>query len=230
LIAIPVWEAVLRWLGRARRPPVWLPIPGDIPSETSSVARADVLRSYGLDPERRVVGLFSRFGAQMAALQRSVLIGLLANDPSLQILLVGLDSDGFRESLLAERAGDAERVHATGRLEKSGVAQAIRAADVLVMPFAEGVSTRRTSVMAAISLASAVVTTEGWATESLWSRERCVALCSPDADAISREVSRLLNDDVERSRLGERAREVYEARFAMTHVLDRLQELAASPG
>jgi glycosyltransferase involved in cell wall biosynthesis len=230
LISIPAWEPVLGWLGRARQPPVWLPIPSDIPSQTSNVLRADILRSYGLEPKRSVVGLFSAFGAQMAALQRAVLVGLLAADPTLQVLLIGRDSDGFRKSLLVDRSDDAARVRATGRLEPSGVAEAIRAADVLVMPFAEGVSTRRTSVMAGLSLARAVVTTEGWATESLWRRERCVGLCPNDADAIGREVLRLLHDDVERTRLGERARQVYEGRFTLGHVLDRLQELAASPG
>jgi glycosyltransferase involved in cell wall biosynthesis len=228
LIPIPAWETFLGWMGRTRQAPIWLPIPGDIPSEPPKAARADVLRSHGLDPGRRVVGLFSAFGSQMAALQRSVLAKLLTDDASLQILLIGRDGAGFREGLLADRAGDAERVRATGLLEPSGVADAIRAADVLVMPFAEGVSTRRTSVMAAISLESAVVTTEGWATESVWSRERCVVLCPTDADAISREVLRVLRDDGERRRLGERARKVYESRFTMDHVLDRVQGLATS--
>jgi glycosyltransferase involved in cell wall biosynthesis len=228
LISIPAWETFLGWLGRARKTPVWLPIPGDIPNEPTTLGRADVLRAHGLDPERRVVGLFSAFGSQMAALQRSVLRKVLADDGSLQVLLIGRDSGPFRESLLADQAGDAKRVRATGRLEPSGVADAIRAADVLVMPFAEGVSTRRTSVMAAISLAKAVVTTEGWATESVWSRERCVALCPMDADALSREVLRVLGDDRERRQLGERGQAVYESRFTMDHVVDRLESLAAA--
>jgi glycosyltransferase involved in cell wall biosynthesis len=156
------------------------------------------------------------------------LIGLLSDDPDVSALCLGSGSDRFVLSLIEDVPSLAGRVHATGRISASDTAVALAACDLLLQPYIDGVTTRRTSVMAGLINARAVLTTTGHLTEPIWIESRAVALTpASDLAAFVKAAHTLLADQAERTVLGARAEKTYAERFALTHTIARLREAVA---
>ena len=100
-------------------------------------------------------------------------------------------------------------VHAPGYLPAIALGAHLTACDVLVQPYPDGVTARRTSVMAGLARGCAVVTTTGHLTEPLWAEQGAVALVDVgDAGALYRQRSKAAGDAAaRRGRLGARARD-----------------------
>lgn len=225
LVSTPGCERALGLVGLDRKPLFWLPIPSNLPSEGPRRSRAATLHELGLDPARLVVGHFSAFGGRVAATLERELGLLLDHDTGVQILLCGLGSIEFSARLVASRSGAAARVRALGETTLETAADSVVAADVLMFPYPDGISSRRTSVMGALALGRPVVTSAGPNTEALWSASGCVRLASLEPGALSRATRELLDDADERARLGERAREVYAARFSIHETVAKITAL-----
>jgi glycosyltransferase involved in cell wall biosynthesis len=97
----------------------------------------------------------------------------------------------------------------------------LQACDVVVQPYPDGVTTRRTSVMAALANARAVVTCDGGLTESVWRDSGCVFLAA-SAAALVGAARDLLANAPARAALEARASATYAARFDLRHTIDAL--------
>ena len=100
--------------------------------------------------------------------------------PDVAILLIGRHSDTFRDGLVESHRGLAARVHATGELGAAEIVAHLRACDLLVQPYPDGISTRRTTAMAALANGVSVVTNLGSLSETLWPGNAVAATSSPD--------------------------------------------------
>lgn len=106
---------------------------------------------------------------------------------------------------------------------------ALSSCDLIAQPFPDGVSTRRGSVMAALSHQRAVVTTAGALTEPLWAEAGAVATASAcDHDALYDQMRRLVDDECFRSRIASADKQLYDERFALRHTIEALRTLARS--
>lgn len=224
LVSVPGCERALEWLGGRDKPATWLPIPSNLPTALSSFDRTSFVESLGFDPGRPIVGHFSSFGERVASMLERTLAELFVRDPHVQVLLLGGRSNEFVERFVQTHPGVEGRLRALGRVDEVRAAEAIVACDVLLYPFPDGISTRRTSVMAALALGKAVVTNHGENSEGLFERERCVALVSSEGEIAAR-VTTLLADRAGREKLGARAREVYFERFSIDVVVAGLSLL-----
>jgi glycosyltransferase involved in cell wall biosynthesis len=103
------------------------------------------------------------------------------------------------------------------------VSAALHACDLVVQPYPDGVTTRRTSVMAALANGLPVVTTEGALTEGVWRDAAGVELVrASDPAALAAATVALLHDAEARRALGIRGRRLYDERFALEHTLNTL--------
>jgi len=94
----------------------------------------------------------------------------------------------------------------------------------MLQPFPDGVSCRRTSVMAALAHTLPVATTRGRFTEPLWAESRAVALApADDTAALADTAARLLNDPDARDGLARAGLSLYRARFDVAHVVAALR-------
>ena len=218
------WRRYLRpGNGRAAQA---LPIPSTIPGDASdaAVARARAAATAG-DRGALLAGHFGTYGAHVAAELRTILPELVARMPAVRIALLGDGGPAFVRDLPSV----AGRAWAPGRLEPSEVAAALRACDVLLQPYPDGITTRRTSAMAGIGNGVATVSTSGALTEPVWNDTGAVALVpAGDARAFVEAAGRLLRDADARTALGRRAAEVYTARFSMAHTVAILRGAPAS--
>jgi glycosyltransferase involved in cell wall biosynthesis len=221
------WHAYLSPYG-ADSGAIVLPVPATIPADPSPAAVGEVRRKFA--PGARVVGHFGTFGAHVAAELGRIVPALLARDGNLRVILIGRDGERFLRDLVRRTPAAAERVHATGELRPADVAIAIAACDVLCQPYPDGVTTRRTSVMAGLHNGIAIVSTAGPLTEPVWRETGAVVLAPQgDVDAAVTQIRRLLDDRAARRTQAERGRDAYERHFAMELTVARLRAPATSP-
>jgi len=144
-------------------------------------------------------------------------IGLLIHDrlPA-RLLLVGGrtgSSDPSNAHYAAEvdrvvsQLGLTERMRYTGYVDPMQVTQAMTAADVIALPYADGVSFRRGSLMAALAHGKAIVTTRPRVPiPQLVEGENCVMVPSEDPGALSAGIRRVMAEPGLQARLEAGAR------------------------
>jgi glycosyltransferase involved in cell wall biosynthesis len=200
---------------------VTLPIPATI---STSAESTDVARWRTLFTEHGkhagVVGHFGTYGHHVAHQLRAAIPAILNARGNVRLVCLGRGSDAFAEAFPPSIAN---RVLGTGALSRHEMAGAVRACDLLVQPYPDGVTTRRTSVMAGLANGVATVTTTGALTEAVWSESRGVALAGADDPAgLAAIVRRLLDDPAERAALAERGARLYDEAFALERTVDVL--------
>ena len=222
-VSTPTWRKVLRPYALLRRHPFdWLPIPSNVPALDDPAAVAAMRDRYA--PGGILIGHFSTFGPSITPLLRAILPRLLASASQASVLLIGGGSTAFRSSFISEHPNLAQRVHATGRLDARDVSFDISACDVLMQPYPDGVTSRRTTVMAALSHGRPVVTTAGPLTESFWKSSNAVVLAAvEDSDAFVSSVMGLLDNPTKRAHFAECARELYRSQFDLECIVGRLR-------
>jgi glycosyltransferase involved in cell wall biosynthesis len=213
-VSIEAWKQRLG--GHARRA-VWLPIPSNIPEHVEAADVEHARRSLGGAPVIAHFGTYSPLiVTDLAPAIRE--IGRLR--PDTRFLLLGRGALEFSRTL-----GLAGRVDVKENLPATEIAALLKASALVLQPFPDGISARRTSAMAGLALGVPMVTTDGFLTDQVW-REGAVAL-GPVGEPL--ELARLsgsLLDDPERSRgLGERGARLYRERFSLERTLETLASL-----
>jgi glycosyltransferase involved in cell wall biosynthesis len=222
-VAIPAWESKLRpyALGRQVRMD-WLPIPGCAVSR-ETVAVSSVRQRYASESQP-LLGHFGSYGREVSALLEERLASIMGGEARPAVLLIGAGSDAFREGLVTRRPEWASRVHATGYVTPSALAAHLQACDVLVQPYPDGITSRRTSAMACLALGRPVVTTTGHLTESFWAESGAVAMANVgDRASFESAVARLIGDPDSRDALSQCARRLYSQRFDVAHTIQALR-------
>ena len=209
-----------------RRRFVTLPIPSTIPASRDGDAVAALRRELRRDPAASgaIVGHFGTYGTHVAPLLRPALESLLLADPRLTAVCAGAGSDAFARALVSSQPALAGRLHGFGRTSADRTSTILAACDLMLQPFPDGVTTRRTSVMASLRNARPVLTTAGHLTELVWKETGAVAMTiADDGCAFVEAARRLLADAGERGALARRGERTYRERFALEHTIAALR-------
>jgi glycosyltransferase involved in cell wall biosynthesis len=225
LVAAAAWEPRLRMLAPRAAAISWLPVPSNVPIVDDPAGVLAVRRTL-ITEGGMVVGHFGTARENWIAEQlAAVVLPLLRERRGAVFLLVGRDSSDLRSRLLAEVPELHARVRATGPLASADVSRHLGACDLMLQPYGDGVSTRRTSMMAALAHHRPVVTTSGVFTEPLWRQSGAVALVDiHDVAAMRRALTQLMDNAGERSRLQAAAGALYAQRFDIAHTIIALRE------
>ncbi len=198
-----------------------LPIPATVSTaaEGTDVARwRDLFTDHG--KHGTIVGHFGTYGDHVAHQLRTAIPAILHARGDVRVVCLGRRSDAFAETFSPSLTN---RVLGTGALARREMAGALRACDLLVQPYPDGVTTRRTSVMAGLANGVATVTTAGALTESIWSESHGVELVTAgDPVVLAAVVTRLLDDPTDRSTLAARGARLYDEAFALERTVDVL--------
>ena len=171
-VSTPSWEPRLRRYGApGRRANVtWLPVPSNIPVVDDPAGVAALQRR--LAPRGDVViGTFGTFSGIVADLLAKSLPCLLLARADRRALLLGRGGERFAARLVAAYPALAGRVDAPGSLPHDDVSRHLQVCDLFVQPYPDGVTSRRTSTMAALAHGRPVVTNRGEAHRTLLGRE-----------------------------------------------------------
>jgi glycosyltransferase involved in cell wall biosynthesis len=224
-MSIPGWEKMLRPYALGRKIAFrWLPIPSNIPV-SSDQARVDSVRRRYVDGKGLLIGHFGTYGSTIAKLLEPILSALADDHAEEVVLLIGNGSEQFRQQLIQKQNRLEGLLQATGPLEAEELSCHLAACDLLIQPYPDGVSSRRTSFMAGLSNGKPMVTTTGWLTEPLWIQGGAVAVApAGDTGAFVEHVRRLRTDAVERLRLGSAASRLYQECFDLSHTISSLRQ------
>ena len=221
-VSIPGWRRMLEPMIGDGKPVEWLPVPSSIPVVPNPAASSAIRARYA--GTRPLVGNFGTNGTLVRAM-------LVASIPALvetsgcNVLLVGRRSDDVCRELVEKYPPLNGRVHGVGMLPDEAVSAHVAACDVMLQPFPDGVSSRRTSAMVALSHGLPMVTTSGWLTEPLWEESGAVELvAAADPHALAATTARLLTSSGRRAELAARARELYRSRFDLSHSIRALRQ------
>jgi glycosyltransferase involved in cell wall biosynthesis len=228
-MSVPAWEKLLRpyALGRdiAFR---WLPIPSNVPA-CGDPAGVEAVRRQYVRGNHLLIGHFGTYGIPVAKLLEPILRSLPDRHSEMIILLIGKGSEQFRREFIVRHPGLESLVRATGALDSAELASHVAACDLLIQPYPDGVSSRRTSFMAGLSYGKPIVTTTGWLTEPLWYGCNAVALApAGDTPGFVEQVGRLQEDAAERLRLGVAAARLYQDRFDLSHTIASLRQVESA--
>lgn len=219
---IPAWEKCWRPYTLGRRVPFqWIPAPSNVPPSGDRDG-AGVIRA-------RFQGavLIGQFGTYSRAIQSALLEivpRLLDGAPERVMLFMGRGSEAFQGELLRLHPRLVGQVHASGPLETDDLSRSIAACDLLLQPYPDGTSTRRTSLMAGLEHGIPTVSTSGRLTEPFWGDSGVLALVpAGDTEAFVQAAQRLLDNEPERKRMGAAARALYKSRFDVKHVVTALR-------
>jgi glycosyltransferase involved in cell wall biosynthesis len=220
-VAIPAWESKLRPYARGRALRIdWLPIPACITPANGTETTLSRKITQRVPP---IVGHFGSYGRDVAALLEERLPTILNSDSQPLLLLIGAGSEAFRAALVDRHPSWASRVHATGYVSPAALAGHLRACDLFLQPYPDGITSRRTSAMACLSVGRAVVTTSGHLTEPLWKESGAVLMRDVSNPAGFAEAAvRLLGDRAERDRLAESGRRLFDRQFDVAHTVAAL--------
>lgn len=232
-VSIPAWQLMLRPLASPRTRITWAPVPSNLTAALPGGADAAGVRARLGAGERIVIGHFGTFGASLRPLLHATIPCILRPHPRALGLLLGRGSREFSERLLADHPDLRNRVLATGELPQDELTAHLMSCDLLVQPYPDGVSTRRSSLMAGLRLGVPIVTTEGALSEPLWRESGAVALCpADDVAAIARAASDLMANSTARAQLGARGAALYAAQFGIEYTVRLLRDpcdVGASP-
>lgn len=225
-ISTPAWEPVLRpWAGN--RPFQWLPMPSTVPgvadSARVSACRRDVESRTGAS---RVLGHFGTYRGHVADSLRLLVPKALRDAPEAAILLLGRGSEAFAVEFGGAWPDLAPRVVAAGPMAPEAVSERLAACDLLVQPYIDGITTRRSSAMAGLSLGMPVLTNAGPLSEPFWAESGAVALAASNEE-IGARVAPLLRDSAELARLAAAGAKLYRERFHLDRLIETLRSESA---
>ncbi len=193
LVSIPSWGQLLCQICPRARPSEWLPVPCNVATVADPGAVATVRFRHAPDPATPLVGHFGTFGRSITDLLDPAVVGLLGTVPRARILLIGRGSERYRVHIGASYPDLAGRVTGTGELPPAEVAAHLRACDLLLQPYPDGVSSRRTSVMAGLANRVPVVTNLGDLSEPLWAAPTgATVVPGPDPAALAAAAGEVL--------------------------------------
>lgn len=224
-VSTPAWEQYWRPYALGRDVEFeWLPVPSTVPLDEDSGLTARVRALYRPASGGLLLGHLGTYSTHTARYLLRLLPALLSEKAAASVLLVGRGGERVREEIVSSHPSLAGRLGAAGRLAPRELSAHLSACDLMLQPFPDGVSTRRTSVMAALAHGLPVVTTRGRLTEGLWEESGAVALApAEDFAALGELTARLLSDARERSRLADAARALYRERFDLSHTVNALR-------
>lgn len=217
-LSTEAWRRYLPSSGAA----VVLPIPSTIPrcADPAAVAR---VRAELTGSASELVGHFGTYGDHVSRALGPIVPLVLAGRPSASFVCIGRRSDAFAATLRARHPDLAGRIHHTGPLSPQDAASAIRACDVMAQPYPDGITTRRSSVMAPLANGVATVSTAGDLSERIWNDTKAVALAPAGASAaFAAKILGLLEDPAARATLSQSGRQAYDTHFSIERSVDTL--------
>jgi hypothetical protein len=214
-----VWVTTRAWapmlepfLAGARTSIRWLPVPSSL--QFASGATRNAVRARHATGQECLVGHFGTHGALVTSLLADAIPLLAEAHASARFVLIGSGGAAFRSALVERHPGLANRLCATGTLAAPDLAAHVAACDVLLQPYPDGVTSRRTTVMAGLFARVPVVTTDGMLTEQFWREQAPVRLApAGDVHGIVRHTLQLLADPAERRRQADAGRAFYDRWF-----------------
>jgi glycosyltransferase involved in cell wall biosynthesis len=170
------------------------------------------LRRRLLGPAGVLVGYFGGGGAYAERALELALAGLARTQPHVAVVCFGRGS-GVVAARLARALPKASRIAGAGEVPLSALSHHLQACDVLMQPYEDGVSGRRTTTISALEHGVPVATTSGVLSEAFWTDSPAVALAPAERPAALAAAAGELLAPARHRRARAAALDLYRERF-----------------
>jgi glycosyltransferase involved in cell wall biosynthesis len=223
-VATTKWTRILKRLAFPRAASVFhLPVGSNLPRLDMTGAERDRHRAQlGFGPDDVVVAMIRPNSAgKQPGVALEVWQQLNAVNPKAKLLVLGDDGGCWA----------AAGAHTAGHVPAARASQLLSIADLFFAPFVDGMSTRRTSVMAAMAHGLPVVTTKGHLTDPLFEGSPLLMCAPDDAGAMRVGLENLVKSADARDRAGVQTIAFFERHFSWPVLAAQLnRQLAHSYG
>ena len=148
-LSIPAWESKLRMYAPAKLRMDWLPIPSSIPRTATPDSTRAAREKSGNPP--LLLGHLGTYSPVIREMLEPTILELLRSHLELSFVMLGSGGREVRSAVLAASPDLSSRLFATGFLPSSELSAYLAACDLLIQPYPDGASSRRSSLMAGIS-------------------------------------------------------------------------------
>jgi glycosyltransferase involved in cell wall biosynthesis len=198
-----------------------LPVFSNIDSASGSSAR--IRRCDFVSEGETLVGHFGRYNSETETLVLPTIAALLRRSKSIHVLFAGECADIYRKTLLETHPEFKHRAHSAGICTPAEVSSVFAACDFMFQPYPDGITTRRSTAMAALANGCFFISNKGEASEELWLQTAAVHLLrgrtpeeqAGEMDSIARSPERI-------ARGSEEAAEFYRRHFSIERTLNAL--------
>jgi glycosyltransferase involved in cell wall biosynthesis len=213
-LSIPGWQSRLDspWVRLPIAPRV-LPVPATIPVDTDTEMIGELRAKLGGADLVRVVGYFGAGGPYAERALASIAAQLQNPESGLVLLCLGRGSDTLAARVQREVPQPNGRLIGTGTLPHALLSDYLQVCDVLVQPYEDGVSGRRTTTISALEHGLPVATTVGALSEPYWRESDAVETVPADRPASLAAAAHRLLDPERNARARIAARRLYKERF-----------------
>jgi glycosyltransferase involved in cell wall biosynthesis len=220
-VSIPAWRPLVESVIGNDVSIQWMPVPSSVPV-IADLAGTALVRSR-LGEGHPLIGHLGTYSRLIRPMVRACLPTLLATTDC-RILLLGRGGNEFRDELIREHPELGGRIVAPGEQSADELSRHVSACDLMLQPYPDGISSRRTSVMVALSHGRPAVTTFGHLTESFWPGCGAIVLAPVNEPvALTDAIARLIADPIRLRDLSARARAIYAERFDLGHTIECLR-------
>jgi len=143
----------------------------------------------------------------------------IRQEPNLRLLVIGLTQDDAKKFFPA-LAEDKNCIF-TGFLGHQELSAYLQGAAMLLAPFVDGVTGRRTSIMAGLEHGVPAITTRGFLMDEVFEKSPLV-ICRYDVDEFSAAVLELLRDPVRRQAMASASKAFYDQHFSWDRIANSL--------
>ncbi len=229
--ASQVWSPVEAWTKGARRWALghslgidYLPVFSNIPVAGDAAEVLQVRRSILLRNEV-LIGHFGTCPKSVTDLLDRLLPSLLRSSENRKALLIGSNTNEYLRAFTAAHPDLRARITATGDVSAARVSVYLRACDLLLQPYPDGINGRKSSAMAALANGVPIITTRGELSESFWQELDCVrTVGGGDAAKLISATEDLFRKPHLRHSMSIAAQSYYELHFTPQQIAKRLRE------
>jgi glycosyltransferase involved in cell wall biosynthesis len=221
-VSIPAWRSGVGSVTSAGTPVTWLPVPSAIPVVRDG-ERTALIRARYSPRGQALVGHFGTYGGLIKPLLERTLIPLI-DGSDCRALLLGQNSDTVCAEFVGRNPRMLDRIYGVGQLPADDLSLHVSACDVMLQPYPDGISSRRTSAMVALAHGIPVVSATGPLTEAIWEKSGIAVLATaPDAVEMATETVALLRDPARRASISRLASALYDEQFDIRHTISALR-------
>lgn len=221
-ISTEAWRPLVEpWMtsGRATLSPVFSNLPGARPERVAALRAGRAGAA--------VVGHFGSCGTWAAEFMERVMREVAREFPAVTFEFIGRGSARGGEAIRERLRAISSNVVVTGDLPAQDAADRVASCDLMLLPYPDGITTRRSSAMAALAAGVPVVSTAGHLSEPWWPRSGAVLL-GRDPVACAAAVVSLLTSRTLRQQMSAAAARLYAEQFDVSHTVRRLRECGST--
>ncbi len=222
-VTIPGWRPYLWAVGAKKNSKIpVVPVPSMLPVHYTEGSRGELRATLVPDTHSILIGHFGTYGHYVTRYLEPIVSKLLQARTDVRLLFLGHGGVEWLANYRQRFAIASDRLMATGALAPLQVAEHLAVCDMMIQPYPDGASFRRTSLMASLQQGKPIVTSTGMLSEPVWNEGAVATASVGDVDGFVAQVCKLVEGRVCREQLSLAAAELYQSQFAIEHTVDTL--------